>query len=537
MNSISYPEPTADITSANSLPAAASTTDGLDYDVLIVGAGLSGIAAAYHLQKQLPATRFAILESRQSLGGTWDLFRYPGVRSDSDMYTLGFSFRPWQGDKAIADGQSILDYVRDTVNALGIDRTMLFEHKVTGADWDSSRACWTVHGERTVRVGAEAHVQAFSSTCRFLHMCSGYYDYDAGHEPQWPGMAQFAGQIVHPQRWPAGLDYTAKRVVVVGSGATAVTLVPAMAERARHVTMLQRSPTYIFALPSRDVIADKLRAWLPASAAHRLIRTKNVLLSMFLYSRARRKPKATKDAIVKMAAKQLGPDFDVAKHLTPRYNPWDQRLCIVPNGDLFKTLRAGKASIATDDIESFNATGLRLRSGEQIDADIVISATGLKLKLLGGATITVDGHVVNLGDTVSYKGMMSSGVPNMASTFGYTNASWTLKAELVAKYVCRLIYYMQKHGYDTCVPILDSGDVGTQPAVDLTSGYIQRAAAYLPKQGLHKPWIYHQNYAVDLATFRFAKLEDGAMRFERRKVLAAAAGTAPFVSATTRASL
>ncbi len=496
-------------------PARTPATTGADYDVLIVGAGLSGIAAAYHLQDRLPSTRFTILESRARLGGTWDLFRYPGVRSDSDMFTLGFSFRPWQGDKAIAEGQSILDYVKDTAREYGIDRNIQFERKVTGAEWDSSTARWTVQVEHT----DGERVEQLQYTCNFLYMCSGYYDYEEGHAPSWPGMEQFQGKIVHPQFWPADLSVVDKRVVVIGSGATAVTLVPTLAATAKHVTMLQRSPTYIFALPSRDVIADKLREWLPSQFAHRLIRAKNVLLSMYLYNHARRKPEATKDAIIKMAAKQLGPDFDVGKHLTPRYNPWDQRLCIVPNADLFKAIRGGKASMVTDEIESFTPSGLRLRSGEQIDADIVVTATGLKLKLLGGASVTVDGERINLGDTVSYKGMMSSGVPNLVSVFGYTNASWTLKAELIAKFVCRLIDHMKTGGFDTCVPMLDGKDQGTQPAVDLTSGYIQRAAASLPRQGLHKPWIYHQNYAVDLAAFKFASLKDGAMQFERRRAV------------------
>jgi len=494
----------------------------VDYDVLIVGAGLSGVAAAYHLQDRLPSTTFAILESRASMGGTWDLFRYPGVRSDSDMYTLGFSFRPWKTDQSIAEGQTILDYVKDTAHEFGIDKKIQFEHKVLAADWDSANARWTVRVQRTV----DGRTEQLNYRCSFLYMCSGYYDYEKGHAPQWAGMDQFEGQLIYPQFWPENLAYADKRVVVIGSGATAVTLVPTMAQTAKHVTMLQRSPTYIFALPSRDVVAQKLQSWLPSKIAHRLIRTKNVLLSMYLYNFARRKPEEAKGAILKMAAKQLGPDFDVAKHLTPRYKPWDQRLCIVPNGDLFKAIRSGKASIVTDEIDSFTRTGVRLRSGEQIDADIIVSATGLKLRLLGGATVTVDGKAVNLGDTVSYKGMMSSGVPNMASTFGYTNASWTLKAELVAKYVCRLIEHMQSGGFDTCVPVLSSADAGTQPAVDLTSGYIQRAAAQLPRQGVHKPWIYHQNYARDLAAFRFGKLEDGAMQFERRKVVAGSAGAA-----------
>jgi monooxygenase len=494
-------------------PSRGTADADVDYDVLIVGAGLSGVAAAYHLQERLPSTRFAILESRPRLGGTWDLFRYPGVRSDSDMFTLGFSFRPWQGEKAIADGQSILDYVKDTAHAYGIDQKIQFQRKVTSAAWDSSTARWTVQVEHT----DGERVETLKYTCHFLYMCSGYYDYDEGHAPRWPAMEQFEGKIVHPQFWPADLSVTDKRVVVIGSGATAVTLVPTLAATAKHVTMLQRSPTYIFALPSRDVIADKFRQWFPSTIAHRLIRTKNVLLSMYLYNRARRKPEATKDTIIKMAAKQLGPDFDVGKHLTPRYKPWDQRLCIVPNADLFKAIRSGKASIATDEIASFTPSGLRLRSGEQIDADVVVTATGLKLKLLGGASVTVDGKLIRLGDTVSYKGMMSSGVPNLVSVFGYTNASWTLKAELIAKFVCRLLEHMRTGGYDTCVPLLDSADAGTQPAVDLTSGYIQRAAANLPRQGVHKPWIYHQNYARDLAAFRFGKLEDGAMKFERRR--------------------
>ncbi len=511
---------------------AAPASNDVDYDVLIVGAGLSGIAAAYHLHHRLPSMRFVILESRMTLGGTWDLFRYPGVRSDSDMYTLGFSFRPWRGDQAIAQGQNILDYVKDTAREFGIDQKIQFQHRMLGADWDSSTARWSVLVERT----ADGRREQLRYRCRFLYMCSGYYDYDTGHAPTWPGMDQFGGRIVHPQHWPADLDYADKHVVVIGSGATAVTLVPSMAATAKHVTMLQRSPTYIFALPSRDIIADALRRCLPPKIAHRLIRTKNVLLSMYLYSYARRRPKAAKKAILKMAARQLGPDFDVGKHLTPRYQPWDQRLCIIPNGDLFEAIRAGKASIVTDEIECFTRTGLRLRSGEQLDTDIIVTATGLKVKLLGGAAITVDGKTIHLGDTVSYKGMMSSGVPNFASTFGYTNASWTLKAELVAIYVCRLLDHMQAGGYDTCVPVLDSADAGTQPAVDLTSGYIQRAAAQLPKQGLRKPWLYYQNYARDLAAFRFGKLEDGAMRFERRRVSAGSAGRAPHAPAEANAS-
>lgn len=485
-----------------------------DFDVLIVGAGLSGIGAAYYLREHCPDATYAILEGRATMGGTWDLFRYPGVRSDSDMFTLGFSFRPWRSDKAISDGQTILDYIKDTARAYGFDKTIRFNHKVTAANWDSASARWTVRVQRATDDGR--HEQAVY-TCRFLYMCSGYYDYEEGHAPSWPDMDAYQGRIVHPQHWPSDLDYKDKRVVVIGSGATAVTLVPSMAADARHVTMLQRSPTYIVSLPARDAIANTLRRWLPSGLAHRLVRLKNVLLTMYFYNLARRRPDATKKFIIRAAGKQLGPQFDVNKHLTPRYKPWDQRLCLVPNGDLFKAIRSGRASIATDEIERFTPTGLRLKSGQRIDADVIVTATGLKLKMLGGAAVTVDSRPVDLSQTVSYKGMMYSGVPNLASSFGYTNASWTLKAELIAQYVCRLLEHMRTHGYDVCVPRLAPGSMELEPVVDLTSGYIQRAAGVLPKQGTKKPWKSYQNYARDFATFRFGALADGAMQFERRR--------------------
>ncbi|MCX4161821.1 MULTISPECIES: NAD(P)/FAD-dependent oxidoreductase [Paraburkholderia] len=496
--------------------AARTTSSETDYDVLIVGAGLSGVAAAHYLQTQCPSARFTILESRQTMGGTWDLFRYPGVRSDSDMFTLGYSFRPWAGDKAITEGGLILDYIKDTAHALGIDSSIRFGHRVVGADWNSSEARWTVRVQRSDATGTSA-ADEIRYTCSFLYMCSGYYDYEEGHAPRWADMEKFAGRVVHPQHWPDDLAYAGKRVVVIGSGATAVTLVPAMAPEAAHVTMLQRSPTYILSLPARDAIADKLRSWLPAKLAHRLVRTKNVLLTTYLYHRSRRKPEETKRLLIKAAARQLGPDFDVATHMTPKYNPWDQRLCLVPNGDLFKTVRSGSASIVTDEIERFTETGLQLRSGKHLDADIVVSATGLKVKMLGGATVSIDGRPVSLSDTVSYKGMMYSGIPNLASSFGYTNASWTLKAELIAQYVCRLINHMKSHGYDSCVPRLPDDEAGALPAVDLTSGYIQRAANILPRQGLHKPWNNPQSYLRDLASLKFGTLSDGAMQFERRE--------------------
>ena len=483
-----------------------------DFDVLIVGAGLSGVGAAYHLRERCPSARFAILEGRETIGGTWDLFRYPGIRSDSDMFTLGYSFRPWHSNKAISDGQTILDYIRDTARVFGIDKSIRFRHKVTGASWNSAAARWTVQALRSEGTREEA----VQFTCKFLYMCSGYYDYEEGHAPTWPEMEQFQGRVVHPQHWPKDLSYAGKRVVVVGSGATAVTLVPAMADTAQHVTMLQRSPTYIVSRPEQDAVANRLRRWLPAGLAHRLVRTKNVLLTMYFYSLARRKPKAFKDFIIRMAGKQIGPGFDVRKHLTPRYNPWDQRLCLVPDGDLFKTIRSGKASIATDEIARFTPTGLQLKGGEHLDADVIVTATGLKLKVLGGASIAIDGRPVNLAETVSYKGMMYSGVPNLASSFGYTNASWTLKAELIAQYVCRLLNHMQSNGFDTCMPRLNDETMGREPAVDLTSGYIQRAASILPKQGDKQPWKSYQNYAHDLMMLKFGTLADSAMQFERR---------------------
>ncbi|AYZ00510.1 NAD(P)/FAD-dependent oxidoreductase [Burkholderia multivorans] len=493
--------------------------DSRDLDVLIVGAGLSGIGAAYHLNKRCPHASVAIVEARDAIGGTWDLFRYPGVRSDSDMFTLGYSFRPWHSDKAISDGQTILDYIRDTARTYGIDKLIRYGQKVVAADWDSNRARWTVRVERT-RDGA---TDTLVYTCRFLYMCSGYYDYDAGYLPDWPAMDTYEGRIVHPQHWPKDLSYANRRVVVIGSGATAVTLVPSMAADAQHVTMLQRSPTYIVSLPARDKIANALRRVLPSRLAHRLVRVKNVLLTMYLYNVSRRKPERTKQFIIRAASRQLGPDFDVAKHLTPRYNPWDQRLCLVPNGDLFKAIRAGRASIVTDEIERFTPTGLKLKSGAQLDADVIVTATGLKVKMLGGARVTVDGRAVDLPQTVSYKGMMYSDVPNLASSFGYTNASWTLKAELIARYVCRLLNHMRAHGYDTCVPRLAPGDLGDVPAVNLSSGYIQRAAGILPKQGQRKPWKFHQNYVLDLASLKFSGLADSAMHFERRATAGPAA--------------
>ena len=497
---------TAGTTAANGAPPPRQV------DVLIVGAGLSGVAAARYLQARLPRKTFAIVEARAAMGGTWDLFRYPGVRSDSDMHTLGYSFRPWLGEKSITDGASIAAYVRDTAAEYGIDRAITYDCRVLSAAWSSADAAWTV----TTTSGA--------ITCRFLFMCSGYYDYGEGYLPKWQDMQAFRGQLVHPQFWPDDLDYAGKRVVVIGSGATAVTLVPAMAETAAHVTMLQRSPTYVVSRPARDPWARKLYDRLPARLAHGIVRWKNVLQSMYYYRLARRYPDKVKAGLLALVRKQLGPGHDIATDYTPRYNPWDQRLCLVPDGDLFDAIRGGRASIVTDTITRFTETGIALDSGRHLDADIIVTATGLKLQLLGGVTVSVDGVPVDLSKTLSYKGMMFSGVPNLAHAIGYTNASWTLKCELTARYVCRLLAHMDARGYASCTPQRRSDDeIPAAPLLGLTSGYIQRAADVLPKQGARAPWLVHQNYARDTAIMRFGRLDDGVMQFARAPVAAHAA--------------
>lgn len=479
-------------------------------DVLIVGAGLSGIAAAYYLQTRCPTKTYAVLEGRSAIGGTWDLFRYPGVRSDSDMYTLGYSFRPWPDAKAIADGPAILQYIRDTAAAFGIDRRIRFNHRVRRAAWSSAEARWTVEVEQ----GSNEIVQF---TCSFLYMCSGYYNYAQGYTPTWPGTEQFVGRMVHPQHWPNDLEYAGKRVVVIGSGATAVTLVPALAQQAAHVTMLQRSPSYVVTLPSQDPIANRVRRYLPAKLAHRAIRWKNVLLGMLFFNLARWRPNATKRRIVQMAQEQLGPAYDTATHFTPHYKPWDQRVCLVPDADLFQAITIGKASVVTDHIDTFTANGIRLRSGGELAADIVVTATGLVMQLMSGVELVVDGELVELGKTLSYKGMMYSDVPNLASAFGYTNASWTLKCELTSQYVCRLINHMDRHGYTQCTPRRNNTAMPDVPALSFTSGYVQRALNTLPRQGSQAPWKMYQNYVLDLLSLRLSKLNDGAMEFDRKK--------------------
>lgn len=469
------------------------------FDVLVVGAGLSGIGAGYHLQTHCPGRTYAILEGRDRMGGTWDLFRYPGIRSDSDMYTLGFSFRPWTDAKAIADGDAILRYLEDTAREFGIDRHIRYRHQVIGAEWLSSEALWTV----TVATGDRT--RQFS--CSFLFLCAGYYNYARGHMPDFPGRSEFQGRIVHPQFWTPDIDYAGKRVVVIGSGATAVTLVPELARRAAHVTMLQRSPTYIVARPSQDGIANGLRRVLPAKAAYALTRWKNVLIGQYFYALARKHPAKAKARLVEMVRSELGRDYDVATHFTPRYDPWDQRLCLVPDADLFAAIREGSAEVVTDRVERFTATGLQLASGRALDADLVVTATGLEVQLMGGVPVRVDGELVDWSQRLTYKGMMFSGVPNFAIAFGYTNASWTLKADLTAAYVTRLLGAMAKRGMRQVTP-QPAAPVAPEPFLDFTSGYVQRALGLLPRQGHRKPWRVHQSYTRDLLALKFGSIDD-----------------------------
>jgi monooxygenase len=480
------------------------------FDVLIVGAGLSGIGAGYHLQKKCPGKSYVILEGRGCVGGTWDLFRYPGIRSDSDMYTLGYSFRPWTEPKAIADGPRILNYVRETAAENGIDKHIRFHHRVKRASWSSADSRWTVEAERTAGEGA---TETIRFTCSFLFMCSGYYKYEEGYTPEFSGTADFEGRIVHPQKWPEDLDYAGKRVVVIGSGATAVTLVPEMAKTAAHVIMLQRSPTYVVARPAEDALANKLRKNLSAKLAYHLIRWRNVLLGMYFFQLCRRKPERAKQLILGGVKMALGPEYDVAKHFTPRYNPWEQRLCLVPDGDLFKSIRDKRASVVTSEIDTFTRRGLRLKDGSELEADIIVTATGLVLQVAGGLEVSVDGRTVDFARTLNYKGMMYSDIPNMASAFGYTNASWTLKCDLTCEYVCRLINYMDRNGYKQCMPHNVDPSITELPSLDFSSGYVQRSIAKLPKQGSKRPWRLYQNYALDIISLRYGKVDDGVMQY------------------------
>ena len=468
-------------------------------DVLIVGAGISGIGAACRLKERCPGKTLLILEARPRIGGTWDLFRYPGIRSDSDMYTLGFPFRPWRGDKAIADGASIRTYIEDTAREYGVDGSIRFGHKAARADWSSAEAVWTVE--------AEADGDSRRFTCSFLYLASGYYDYESGYRPDWPGEADFAGRIVHPQFWPDNLDVAGKRIVIIGSGATAVTLAPALAEQRAQVTILQRSPSYVVSRPSRDALARRI--------GPNLTRWKNVLLGAYFFKRARTKPDKVRAAIRKLAAADLPPGYDIDRHFNPAYNPWDQRVCLVPDADLFRAIGRGEVEIVTDRIARFTKDGIALDGGEELKADIVVTATGLVVKLLGGMTIAVDGRPVTIADHLSYKGAMLSDVPNLAVSFGYTNASWTLKSDLTARWVCRLLNRMDRQGAAVAVPVLGDANIERKPMLDFSSGYVQRAQSHMPKQGTAKPWKVHQNYPRDVLALRFGRIDDGVLRFSR----------------------
>jgi cation diffusion facilitator CzcD-associated flavoprotein CzcO len=472
-------------------------------DVLVVGAGLSGIGTAAQLRKHHPQRSLAVLEMRGVSGGTWDLFRYPGVRSDSDMFTLGYRWRPWRGARALADGPSILQYVRDVAQEYGVDELIRYHQKVVRADWDSETARWTVD--------VETPDGPHRISAGFLVGCTGYYDYEGGYAPEFPGQDDFAGRIVHPQSWPEDLDYAGKRVVVIGSGATAVTLVPAMAPDAGHVTMLQRSPTYILSAPGHDPIAQRLQR-LPERIAYPVVRWKSILIALGSYQLSRKRPDVLRSFIRRSTLKQLPPDIDVDKHFKPTYDPWDQRLCLVPDGDLFRALRRGTASIVTDTIDTFTETGIRLTSGEELEADIIVTATGLKILPFGGIALSVDGQDVKAHDTMSYKALMLSGIPNFAYTIGYTNASWTLKADLVTEYVVRLLRHMDERGYRRVVAERDPG-VGARPFMDFSSGYVLRALDEVPVQGDRAPWLLKQNYVTDLRAIRRDDIDDGVLRF------------------------
>jgi monooxygenase len=506
---------------------AALSTIPEHFDVLIIGAGLSGIDAAHHLQKFCPKKSYVILEQRERIGGTWDLFRYPGIRSDSDMLTMGYSFRPWTHPKAISPGEDIREYITATARDEGIDRNIRFRHQIKRASWSSEDAKWTVEAVRqssslgassntagnTTSGGVVTKEEAVTLTCNFLFCCAGYYRYSAGYLPEFPNSSRFKGRMIHPQGWPQDLDYAGKRVVIIGSGATAVTLLPAMAKTAAHVTMLQRSPTYVISAPEKDRIANFLRHIMPAMWAYRLSRWKNVSFMTYIYQLSQRFPNFVKRGIIKKASKQLGTDFDVETHFTPRYRPWEQRMCLIPDADMFEAIKSGKASVVTDQIETFTERGILLKSGKEPEADIVITATGLEMQAFGGMELTVDKQRVDLSQALAYKGVMMSGVPNFASVFGYINASWTLKADLICNYVCRLLNFMDRKGVRQVIPN-PVGESAVAPFVEnFSSGYIQRALARWPKQGRKKPWRVYQNYFRDTMSLKWTRVDDEGLEF------------------------
>ena len=476
------------------------------YDVLIVGAGISGISAAYYMKDMCPDKSFAILEGRESIGGTWDLFKYPGIRSDSDMYTLGFAFRPWTSKKAIADGPSIMTYLHETIDEFNLDEKIIFNQFVKTASWSSEESLWTVE------VIEKGNTEPTHYTCNFLSMCPGYYDYKGGYMPEYKGVDDYEGPLIHPQQWPKDLNYTDKNIVVIGSGATAVTLVPELAKKAKHVTMLQRSPTYVVTAPDEDKIATLTNKILPSKMAYSVSRWRKILVQRLNYALARKYPKFMKKLILAGVKKEMGKDYDL-KHFYPSYNPWDQRICLVPNSDLFNSIKEGKSEVVTEEIETFTKEGITLKSGDKLQADIIISATGLNMKQMGGVTVIVDGATINFADTVAYKSVMFSGIPNLSLAFGYTNASWTLKCDLTNQYVCKLINHMDKHGYSSCTPTIKDKDMELLPFLDFTSGYILRYLDELPKSGTKGPWKLKHNYIHDRMTLNRSKLADECMVF------------------------
>jgi monooxygenase len=476
------------------------------YDVIIVGAGLSGIAAAYHLKNGNPDRNIAILESRSSIGGTWDLFRYPGIRSDSDMYTLGFSFYPWKNPKAIADGPDILNYINETAEKFGIDKLIQFNHKAVSASWHDTDKMWTL------QIAPHEKVKHEKIQCRFLFMCSGYYDYDSGYTPTFPETEKFKGKIIHPQQWDTTLDYENKNIVVIGSGATAVTLVPELAKKAAKVVMLQRSPTYILNLPSRDIIADVLNKILPDKMAYHIVRWKNILLALGLYNASRKWPHFMKSLIMKGVKKELGDSFE-QKHFDPYYKPWDQRLCVVPDSDLFIAIKQKKAEVVTDHIEKFTPGGILLKSGHELKADIIVTATGLVVKILGGMTMSVNDKELHSGNVHCYRGVMMSDIPNFGIALGYTNASWTLKCDLNCYFISRVLDYMEQHHYTVCTPRFDAEKFRSEPLLDFDAGYIKRAEGLLPKQGSEAPWKVYQNYIKDTFSLKYGKVNDRFLEY------------------------
>lgn len=478
-------------------------------DVLIIGAGLSGIGAAAHLRRKCPGKTFALLERRQSVGGTWDLFKYPGIRSDSDMFTLGYNFKPWVHEKSIADGASILNYIKETAEEYAINKHIHYGLKVTAVDWTSRDAKWRV----TALCEQTGEEQVF--TCSFLMGCTGYYNYDQGYTPTFPGIEDYKGEVVHPQKWDDSIDYSGKKVVIIGSGATAVTLLPSMTDKAAHVTMLQRSPSYVASVPEKDHISIALRKFLPEKVVYQMARVRNVGIQRGVYELSKKKPKAVRRLLLAAVRRQLGDNVDM-QHFQPKYNPWDERLCAVPNGDLFKTLRQGKGSVVTDKIDTFTEKGILLQSGKELEADMIITATGLEMQIFGDIKPTVDGETVKICDNLTYKGALISGMPNFSMTFGYTNSSWTLKADMVAEYCCRLINYMDKKKIPFCVPEAKPGDTSDQPFLDLQSGYVMRARDRLPRQGTGGPWKVVQNYFHDIPILRYSRLNDGVLRFAKK---------------------